>query len=67
MAPAGNDRSKVFGIIGICLCWCFLGGLIFSILSITQASKYGSPKTLGIVGLALTIVLQVVWYVALNN
>ncbi len=63
VAPA-NDRSKVFGIIGICLCWCFLGGLIFSILSIVQASRNGSPKTLGIIGLVLTIVLQVVYYIA---
>jgi hypothetical protein len=59
---AGKDNSKVFGIIGICLCWCFLGGLIFSILSLVQASKYGSSKTLGIVGLVLTLVLQVVYY-----
>jgi hypothetical protein len=55
--PAGKDNSKVFGIIGICLCWCFLGGLIFSILSIVQAGKNGSSKTLGYVGLALTVVL----------
>ena len=65
--PAANDRSKVFGIIGICLCWCFLGGLIFSILSIVQASKNGSSKTLGIVGLALTVVLQIIGYIAFYN
>jgi hypothetical protein len=62
--PAGKDNSKLFGILGIVLCWCFLGGLIFSILSIVQAGKYGSPKTLGIIGLVLTLVLQVVYYFA---
>lgn len=64
---SSNDKSKVFGIIGICLCWCFLGGLIFSILSITQATRNGSSKTLGIVGLVLTLVLQVVYFVAFNR
>lgn len=59
-APAAADRSRTFGIIGIALCWCFLGGLIFSILSIVQASRYGSSKTLGIVGLVLTVVLQII-------
>jgi len=57
---AASDNSKVLGIIGICLCWCTLGGLIFSILSIVQAKKNGSPTTLGYVGLALTILLFVV-------
>jgi len=57
---AGNDNSKLFGILGIVLCWCTLGGLIFSILSITQANKYGSSKTLGYVGLGLTIGLFVI-------
>jgi hypothetical protein len=61
---AGKDNSQLFGILGIVLCWCFLGGLIFSILSIMQANKFGSSKTLGFVGLGLTIILQVVGYIA---
>ena len=57
---ATSDSSKVLGIIGICLCWCTLGGLIFSILSITQARKNGSSPTLGYVGLGLTVGLFVI-------
>lgn len=64
---SSSDKSKVFGIIGICLCWCFLGGLIFSALSITQATKNGSSKTLGIVGLVLTLALQIVYVVVFSS
>ena len=57
---AASNTSKVLGIIGICLCWCTLGGLIFSILSIVYARKNGNSPTLGYVGLGLTIGLFVI-------
>jgi hypothetical protein len=64
-APAASkDNTQLFGILGIVLSWCFIGGLVFSVLSIVQANRFGKPKTLGIIGLVLTIVFQVIWYVA---
>jgi hypothetical protein len=61
-APASSkapDRSVLWGVLGILLCWFFLPGFVLSIFSIKQAREHGRSPVLGIVGLALTIVFQV--------
>lgn len=63
-AAAPKDNTQLFGILGIVLSWCFIGGLIFSILAIVQAGKFNKPKTLGFIGLGLTILFQIIYYFA---
>ena len=58
-APAAKDNTQLFGILGICLSWCCIAGLIFSILSLVQANKTNGSKTLGLVGLVLSLLFLV--------
>ena len=65
--PAGKDNTQLFGIIGIitAIC-CGLIGLIFGILSIMQARKWGNSPVLGwiaIVIAVLNIIGGIVWNV----
>jgi hypothetical protein len=60
-APAANDKTTLWGVIGIvgAIC-CPIVGLIFGILSMQEAKKSGKPNTLGIVALVLAAV-NIVW------
>jgi hypothetical protein len=68
---ASNDRTTLFGVLGIvfALC-CPIIGIVFAILSMNEAKKRGNPQTLGIVGLviaAANILINIVggaagWY-----
>lgn len=53
-AAAGNDRTTLFGVLGIifALC-CPIVGIVFAILSMNAARSHGNAQTLGIVGLVI--------------
>ncbi len=59
-APA-NDRTTLFGVIGIigAIC-CFPVGIVFGILAIMQAKRSGKPPTLGYIAIGLCAVLVIV-------
>lgn len=53
-AASGTDRTTLFGVLGIILSLCcFPVGLVFDILSITQAKKFNSSPVLGYIGIVL--------------
>lgn len=63
--PAGNDKTTLFGWIGIIggIC-CAIIGIVFGILSIMQARKYHNSPVLGYVALVisvLNIIAGIVW------
>jgi hypothetical protein len=65
--PVGKDNTKLFGWIGIIggLC-CGIIGLIFGILSIAQAKKWGNTQALGWIAIVigvLNIIGGFVWNV----
>jgi hypothetical protein len=72
-APTGTDRTQLRGILGIVigLICCPLVGIIFGVLSIVEANKWGKPKTLGIIAIVASIVSSIVGVVlqltVLNN
>jgi len=55
--PVGKDNTKLFGWIGIIggLC-CGLVGLIFGILSIMQAKKWGNSPVLGWIAIVIAVI-----------
>lgn len=67
--PAGgNDKTTLFGVLGIifALC-CPIVGIIFAILSMNQAKKFGTSQALGVTGLVIAgvnILLNVVGFSA---
>lgn len=69
--PAANDKTTLFGVLGIVfsvIC-CPIIGIIFSVLSMNEAKKYGKQPTLAYVGFALAalfIVLNIVLAVSGN-
>jgi len=63
-APAAaNDRTTLWGVLGIIgafCCWPL--GLVFGILCLMEAKKYGKPPTLAYIAfgvLALGLVLNI--------
>lgn len=61
---AGNDRTTLWGVLGIvfALC-CPIVGIVFSVLALIEARKFGKPPTLAYVGFViagLNIVLNIV-------
>jgi hypothetical protein len=71
-APAGpKDNTTLFGVLGIVLALCCAPvGLVFAILSHLQANKNGKPATLAIVAyvvVALSIVLNIVYFTAMRK
>lgn len=53
-AAAGNDKTTLFGVLGIILglcCWPV--GLVFAILSLNQSKKFGNQPTLAYVAFAV--------------
>jgi hypothetical protein len=70
--PAANDKTQLFGILGIVLglICCGLLGIVFGILSMNEAKKVGKPNTLGIIAIAcgvLNIVGGIVYQVAVRS
>jgi hypothetical protein len=63
-AAAGNDKTTLFGVLGIILgLCCWPAGLIFAILSLNQSKRYGNQPTLAYVGfavVALNLILSAV-------
>lgn len=56
-ATPANDRTTLFGVLGIVfgVC-CPIVGIIFAALSLNSAKKTGKPPTLAYVGFAVSIV-----------
>jgi hypothetical protein len=63
-AAAGNDKTTLFGVLGIILgLCCWPAGLVFAILSMNQAKRYGKQPTLAYVAfaiIALSLILNIV-------
>jgi hypothetical protein len=48
---AGNDKTTLFGVLGIILALCcWPAGIVFAFLSMNEAKKYGNQPTLAYVG-----------------
>jgi len=74
--PAGNDRTQLWGVLAVVCAatWCCgLGGIVFGVLQIIEAKKWGKKPTLAYVAfgilafwLVVTIVLTITgnlfWY-----
>jgi len=57
----GNDNTTLFGWLGIALAIGFWpAGIVFSILSVKCARRYGKPMTLGICGLVLCVIAGII-------
>ena len=65
-ASTGNDRTTLFGVLGIIFAFCCgILGIVFGILAIMQARNNNKPPTLGVIALviaALNIVGSAVYY-----
>lgn len=57
-AAAGNDRTTLWGVLGIVvgLVCCGILGIVFGYLSIRDAKRFGKSPVLGWVAIALSIV-----------
>lgn len=56
-AATGNDRTTLFGVLGIIFAFCCgILGVVFGILSITQARNNNKPPTLGIIALVISAI-----------
>ncbi|HCT81407.1 MAG TPA: hypothetical protein DGG94_18845 [Micromonosporaceae bacterium] len=62
--PAANDKTTLWGVLGIVFgfcCWPL--GVVFAVLSLQEAKKYGKQPTLAYVGFgvaALAVVLTII-------
>jgi hypothetical protein len=69
--PPRSDNTTLFGVLGIVLAICFWpAGLVFSTLAMNSAARVGKPRTLGIVGLAITavaIIISIIRVVAIYS
>jgi hypothetical protein len=63
-AAAGSDKVTLYGVLGIvgAIC-CWPLGVVFGILCLMEAKKYGKPPTLAYIAfavLALGLVLNII-------
>jgi uncharacterized membrane protein len=71
-APASNDKTTLWGVLGIVigfLC-CPILGIVFGILSMNEAKKVGKPNTLGIVAIVASVAgfaISFLWRVLLTR
>lgn len=60
-ARGGSDKTQLFGILGIVFAFCCpLIGVLFGVLSMNEAKKYGNTNTLGLVAIVLAVVMTVI-------
>jgi hypothetical protein len=61
-AAAGNDKTTLFGVLGIIigLVCCGPAGIVLGVLSINQAKQYGSSPTLGWVAIVVSAI-GIIW------
>lgn len=64
-AAGGNDKTTLFGVLGIILAiCCWPAGLVFAILSLNQSKKNNSSPVLAYVGfvvVALSLIGGIVY------
>ncbi|QSB15616.1 hypothetical protein JQS43_04510 [Natronosporangium hydrolyticum] len=60
-ATGGSNKATLFGILGIVLSFvcCGIVGVVFGVLSMNQAKKFGTSTTLGIVTIVIGSILTV--------
>jgi hypothetical protein len=64
-APAGNDRTTLWGVLGIVFAFCCWPlGVVFAVLSMLDAKKAGKQPTLAYVGFGLAALSLVVGIIA---
>ncbi|GGQ65962.1 DUF4190 domain-containing protein [Couchioplanes azureus] len=60
-AAPGNDKTTLWGVLGIVFAFCCMPlAVVFSVLSLMEAKKYGKEPTLAYVGFGLAALLLVV-------
>jgi hypothetical protein len=63
--PAANDKVTLYGVLGIVGAFCcFPVGVVFAILCLMEARKYGKPPTLAYVAfgiLALGLIANIIY------
>jgi threonine/homoserine/homoserine lactone efflux protein len=60
-APAGNDKTTLWGVLGIIFAFCCWPlGVVFAILSMLSARKVGKQPTLAYVTFGILAVLFVI-------
>jgi hypothetical protein len=52
-AAVPNDKTTLWGVLGIVFFCCPLLGIVFGVLSMMEAKKYGKQPTLAYVAFAL--------------
>lgn len=68
--PAGNDKTTVFGVIGIILALpfcCWPVGVVFAILSLLQAKKFGNQPTLAYVAFAISALSIIIGIIGVSQ
>ncbi|SDY74622.1 hypothetical protein SAMN05444365_103331 [Micromonospora pattaloongensis] len=59
-AAAGNDKTTLWGVLGIVFAFCCLPlGVVFAVLSLNEAKKSGKQPTLAYVAFGLSALLLV--------
>lgn len=59
--PAANDKTTLWGVLGIVFAVCCLPlGVVFAVLSMNEAKKAGKQPTLAYIGFGLAALLLVV-------
>ncbi len=59
-AAVPNDKTTLWGVLGIVFFCCPLLGIVFGVLSLMEAKKYGKQPTLAYVAFALAALVIVV-------
>lgn len=60
-AVPANDKTTLWGVLGIVFAFCCLPlGVVFAVLSMNEAKKVGKQPTLAYVGFGLAAVVLVV-------
>ena len=56
-APAGNDKTTLWGVLGIVFAFCCTPlGILFAVLSLLEAKKNNSSPTLAYVAFAIIVI-----------
>jgi hypothetical protein len=62
VAPGGNDKTVMWGVIGIvtAICCCGILGIIFGYLSTKEAQRSGKSPVLGYIAIGVGV-LGLIW------